>query len=242
MDKRAIEVCFTPAIYPLHHKPDAIVVIVDILRATSAISAAFMNGVKEIIPVKEIDLAKEYKEKGYLVAAERDGYVLDFADFGNSPYNFTKERVEGRSIVYSTTNGTKAIELARGCSQIVVGSYLNLKALSSWLITQNRDVTIFCAGWKNRFSLEDSVFAGAVTEQLIESGKFFTICDSANAALDLWSVAKDDLVNYSQKVAQKGRLASKGLDDVFDFCHTLDQTNVIPVLKEDRLIGITIEN
>ena len=124
----------------------------------------------------------------------------------------------------------------------MVGSYLNLTALSRWLIAQNRDVTIFCAGWKNRFSLEDSVFAGAVTEQLIENGNFFTICDSANAALDLWRVAKDDLINYSQKVAQKGRLASKGLDDVFDFCHTLDQTNVIPLLKGDRLIGITIEN
>ena len=86
------------------------------------------------------------------------------------------------------------------------------------------------------------MFAGAVSEQLIESGNFFTICDSANAALDLWRVAKDDLINYSQKVAQKGRLASKGLDDVFDFCHTLDQTNLIPLLKGDRLIGITIEN
>ncbi len=86
---------------------DSIVVIIDILRASSAICTAFANGATSIIPVADITEAKDYKSKGYLVAAERDGFVLDFADFGNSPFNFTKEKVEGKTIVYSTTNGTR---------------------------------------------------------------------------------------------------------------------------------------
>src|SRR5512145_1978708 len=107
--KRKVEVCFSPALYPQFRNDDAIVVIVDILRATSAIVTAFMNGVKLIIPVGTLDEAMEYKKKGYMVAAERDGIVRDFADFGNSPYNFKRELIEGQEIVYSTTNGTNCI-------------------------------------------------------------------------------------------------------------------------------------
>ena len=91
---------------------DSIVVIIDILRATSAICTAFDNGASSIIPVADIPEARNYKDRGYLVAAERDGFVLDFADFGNSPFNFTREKVAGKTIVYSTTNGTGIIKLA----------------------------------------------------------------------------------------------------------------------------------
>ena len=91
---------------------NSIVVIIDILRASSAICTAFANGAASIIPVADVGEAREYKSKGYLVAAERDGFVLDFADFGNSPFNFTREKVEGKTIVYSTTNGTGIINQA----------------------------------------------------------------------------------------------------------------------------------
>ncbi len=237
-----VDVCFSPAIYSLHHKSDSIVVVVDILRATSAICSAFMNGVEEIIPVGNSEEAREYKKKGFLVAAERDGLVLDFADFGNSPFNFTNEKVGGKCIVYSTTNGTKAIDLAKGSAEIVIGSYLNLSALSKWLVNQNKSVVIFCSGWKDRFSLEDTVFAGALVEKLLLTGKYSTICDAANASFDLWQIAKPDLHSYSLKVAQKARLAQNGLDDVFEFCHTLDQMSIIPLLKNGRLIGVTPDN
>lgn len=237
-----IEVCFSPAIYPLHHNKESNVVVIDILRATSAICAAFMNGVKEVIPVSDLEDAKELKSEGYLVAAERDGIVIDFADFGNSPFNFTAERVGGKRIVYSTTNGTKAIDMARGCSNIVIGSYLNLASISKWLTAQNRDVVLFCSGWKDRFSLEDTLFAGAVAQDLIDSGNFSTKCDAAKAAMDLWGLAKTNLHDYSLKVAQKERLAKNGLDDVFEFCHTPNQMSIVPILQNDRLVGLNIDN
>jgi 2-phosphosulfolactate phosphatase len=235
MDMKKIETCFSPAIYACHENPDAIVVIIDILRASSAICTAFANGAVSIIPVGEISEALEFKKKGYLVAAERDGYVLDFADFGNSPFNFTKERVNGRTIVYSTTNGTKIIKLVSHSFMTVIGAFLNLEALTAWLISQGRDVLLFCAGWKDRFSLEDSICAGAIAERLMESMAFSTICDSTLAAIDLWQTAKSDLHGYIEKAAQRSRLRSKGLDDCIGFCLTPGYTDMIPYLKNGML-------
>ncbi|TKG90816.1 2-phosphosulfolactate phosphatase [Puteibacter caeruleilacunae] len=231
-----IEVCLSPAMYDRYADDENIVVVVDILRATSSICAAFDNGVNKIIPVSTVEEAREMKAKGYTVASERDGYVLDFADFGNSPFNFTKERVAGKDIVYSTTNGTRTINMASHSKKVVVGSFLNLTAVANWIKQQNAPVLIFCASWKDRFSLEDTVFAGALAEKLLESDKFHTICDSALAALDLWEKAKPDLQSYIQKAAQKARLASKGLDDCIDYCHTPDTSEVIPVYDNKCLV------
>ena len=234
-EKRNIEVCFTPALFSDFSDPEAVVVIADILRATSAIVTAFENGVDRIIPVGTLEEAKAYKESGYMVAAERDGIVRDFADFGNSPFNFTPERVAGREIVYSTTNGTRAIHVASGCSTVLIGAYLNFTAVSDWLVKQDRDVIILCAGWKNKFNLEDSIFAGALSERLLQSGTYRTICDSTLAAMDLWEKAKGDLLGYIEKVAQRERLRKNKLDDVIGYCHRFDTTGIIPVLSGDHL-------
>jgi 2-phosphosulfolactate phosphatase len=236
--QKKIEVCFTPAIFDCFHNPEAVVVVVDVLRASSAICAAFMNGVDKVIPIGTVEEAKEYKQKGYLVAAERDGFVLDFADFGNSPYNFTPERVSGKTIAYSTTNGTQAVRLASSCYKVAIGSFLNLSAISRWIISQKCDVVILCAGWKKRFSLEDAVLAGAIAEQVLEDKHYFTVCDSALASLDLWSMASPDVLGYIEKAAQRSRLRIHGLDDVIEFCHTSDLTQIIPVYTNGVLIGV----
>jgi 2-phosphosulfolactate phosphatase len=242
MGKRNLEVCFSPALFECHENREAIVVIIDILRATSAICAAFANGAVSIIPVAEIEEAKRYKSMGYLVAAERDGYVLDFADFGNSPFNFSRNKVEGKTIVYSTTNGTRIIDLASSCYMTVIGSFLNISSLSEWLISKDHDVILFCAGWKNRFNIEDAVCAGAIAEKLITSSCFSTICDSTLAAVDLWVLAKTDLQGYIEKAAQRSRLRDKGLDDCIEFCLTADYTKAIPAMKNGNLVDIlTIE-
>ena len=236
--KNRLEVCLSPAIYDKHSDNQNIVVIVDILRATSSICAAIHNGVKSIIPVATVDQARVMKQQGYMVASERDGYVLDFADFGNSPFNFSPDKVKGKEIVYSTTNGTRCIHKASHSKAVVIGSFLNISSLAQWLIQQQAPVLIFCASWKDRFSLEDTVFAGALSERLMDSGKFESNCDAVTASLDLWSIAKNDLPGYIQKAAQKERLASKGLDDCIEYCLTADLTKVIPMFRDDKLTDI----
>jgi len=236
--KPRIEVCFSPALYPYFENPEAIVIVTDVLRASSAICTAFMNGVERIIPVRTLDEAQEWKKKGFMVAAERDGIVKDFADFGNSPYNFTPERVANKQIVYSTTNGTQAVQLASSGHQVLIGAFLNLQALTDYAVSSRRDVLVLCAGWKNKFNLEDTLFAGAITDNLLQTGKFETVCDSAYASQDLWNVSKNNLMDYIEKAAQKHRLKKNGLDDVIEYCLSLDLTRIIPVLENDYLIKL----
>lgn len=236
MDKRVIETCFSPALYEAERHKESVVVVIDILRASSAICTAFANGAKTIIPVATVEEARDYKNRGYLVAAERDGYILDFADFGNSPFNFTSERVGGKTIVYSTTNGTGIINQAKDSAAIVVGSFLNISSLVKWIVEQDRDVLLFCAGWKKRFSLEDALGAGAMAKRLFQGGRFSTICDSTFAAIDLWEAAEKDPWAYIQKAAQRSRLRDKGLDDCIEFCLTADLTSKIPIVKDGVLV------
>lgn len=237
MQKRKLETCFSPALFATDDHSEDIVVVIDVLRASSAICTAFENGAEEIIPVADVSTAREYKAKGFLVAAERDGFVLDFADFGNSPFNFTPDKVKGRTIVYSTTNGTGLINMSAACKMTVIGSFLNLDALAHRLINIDRNVLLFCAGWKNRFNIEDSVCAGAIAERLMSSGLYSTICDSTAASIDLWSIAKNDLVKYIDKAAQRSRLREKGLDDCIAYCLTCNLTTKIPWLKEGILVS-----
>lgn len=237
MTGRNLETCFSPALFIPGENHESIVVVIDVLRASSAICTAFENGVVKIIPVADVPTAKDYKSKGYLVAAERDGFVLDFADFGNSPFNFTPEKVSGKTIVYSTTNGTGIINLSSSSYITSIGSFLNISALTEWLISQDRKVMLFCAGWKNRFNIEDSVCAGAIAERLMKSGMYSTICDSTLAAIDLWDLAKNDLMEYISKAAQRSRLRDKGLDDCIEFCLTSDFTGKIPVMKDGALVN-----
>ncbi len=228
-----VEVCFSPALYKDYENREAIVVVTDILRASSAIVTAFMNGVQRLIPVGTLEEAIAYKDKGYMVAAERDGIVRDFADFGNSPYNFSKERVEGKEIVYSTTNGTHAIHLASSGYEVLVGAYLNITSLADYIVAQDRDLLILCAGWKNKFNLEDTLFAGALAELVLQHDTFTTICDATHGAMDLYGLAKDHMMEYIEKVAQRHRLKKNGLDDVIGYCHETDRTRIIPVFKKN---------
>jgi len=227
-----IEVCFSPKLFPeIVTKENFIVVLVDILRATTSICAAFANGVERIIPVGDLEEARNYKQKGYLVATEQDGKKLDFADFGNSAFSFTPENIGGKTLVYCTTNGTRALEMARSAEKIAIGSFINLTPMANWLFSQHKNVVILCSGWKNKFCLEDSLFAGALTELLIQRPHFMIRCDSAYAAMDLWKIAKQDLLGFIEKAAHRHRLRHLGLDDVIPFSFTLDQTDVIPVFN-----------
>jgi 2-phosphosulfolactate phosphatase len=237
VNKKKVEVCLTPAIFPEFSNVEAVVVVVDILRATSAIITAFMHGVNKIIPVATLEEAKAYKDKGYLVAAERDGIVRDFADFGNSPYNFQKDVVRDNEIVYSTTNGTHCIMMARNSHRVLIGGYLNLEALAVYITAQQRDLVILCAGWKNKFNLEDTLFAGALAERVLQDKHYGTICDSTHASIDLYRMARGHLMEYIEKAAQRHRLRKNGLDDVLDYCHTLNLTDIVPALKDNFLVN-----
>lgn len=234
---KTVEVSFSPLLYNSKlTKNDFNVVIVDIFRATTSITAALAHGVKSVIPVEGIEAAKEFRKNGYTVACERDGKVLDFADTGNSPSDFLQEEFKDKAIAFSTTNGTKAVKQAVDAENILAGSFINLSSVGEWLILDNRNVVIFCAAWKNLFNLEDAVFAGALSEILLNSGQFLTECDSVKASLDLWSAARADLKNYLSKSSHRNRLKHLVSDEDYNFTTTIDCVKVTPVIRDGRFV------
>jgi 2-phosphosulfolactate phosphatase len=235
---RTIEVCFSPVLFPyILNKDSFIVVIIDVLRASTSICTGLKNGVRSIIPVAGIEEAKKYKDEGYIVAAERNGIKLDFADIGNSPFNFTPGLVRDRDIVYSTTNGTQALKLVKDCPDVVVGCFNNLSVLTKWIVEKNKNVLLLCSGWKQKFSLEDAVCAGAFIEEFLKYPDYYIHCDSATASLDLWNIAKNDLLLYMEKALHRHRLRKHGLDDVLEYTFTLNSINVIPRLVDGAIIN-----
>lgn len=171
--KRNLQVCLTPKLFNLYADKKSIVVVVDVLRATSTMCIAFENGVDRIIPVSKVEEALEYRSSGenFILAAERNGKPVKSFDFGNSPQSYVNMDVEGRTVVMTTTNGTKSINMAKKDHKVVIGSFLNLQAIAEWLISRDEDVIIFCAGWKDKFNLEDTLFAGALSELLFQDRK-----------------------------------------------------------------------
>lgn len=233
-----IEVCYTPQAYPLFHKDDSIVVVIDIFRATSAIVTAFYNGVSKMIPVATVAEAKEYQSNGYLAAAERDGEIIEGFELGNSPFGYMNNKVKGKTIAISTTNGTQAIEASRKASKIVIGSFLNLDVLCDYLLTQKKDVILVCAGWKNKFNLEDTLFAGAVVSKLSSDSDCTITCDSAIASQHLYSIAKDDLYEFLSHSSHRNRLAKLDLERDIQYCLTVNQCPVIPIMEGKYLVKL----
>jgi 2-phosphosulfolactate phosphatase len=237
--KFTVEVCLTPRLFgEILTQGECIVVLSDILRATTSICYAFNNGVSSVIPVASLDEARAFKEKGYLVASEQDGRKLDFADFGNSAFSFTRDRVEGKTLVYCTTNGTRALDIARKRAPVAIGAFSNISTLKDWLVRQQRNVVILCSGWKNKFCLEDTLFAGALSEMLIKESGFSTFCDAVHASMDLYDVARKDLAGYIEKAMHRKRLRDLGLDDVIPYSFLMDRTDVVPVFNGTEIINM----
>lgn len=237
-DRKHIEVCFTPGEYEYFKGEYEIVVVIDVLRATSAICAAFDNGINSIIPVSTIEEALEYKSKGYLVGAERKGEIVEGFDFGNSPFSYMREELRGKDVVLTTTNGTKALEIARDADTVVVGSLLNLDALCRWLEEQEKSTLCLCSGWQDKFNLEDTICAGAISDYLIGTGKFKSEEDSSIAAKYLYLSAWVNPLGYLKSSSHRRRLKNLNLNEDIKYCLTPNQTEVIPILRDGRLVKV----
>lgn len=240
MKNNIVRVCYTPALYPLYMEDDCIVVIVDVLRATSAICTALQHGVTEIIPVASIEEALAYQGDTYIHAAERGGEIVAGFHYGNSPLTYLNNPgIQGKKLVLTTTNGTQAIAAAKGHGIIAIGAFSNISALTTWLGQQKKDVMILCSGWKNRYNLEDSLFAGALTDRLIGNGFDYDIdSDAAIGAQTIYKAAQHDLYDFLRFSSHRTRLEKLNLDEDVRYCLQLDTAQVVPVLTGDILMNV----
>lgn len=233
-----INIVLTPAEFQYYNIIDSnnIIIIIDIFRATSTIVTALANGAHSVIPVQSVDEAISFKNKGYLLAAEKDGVPVQGFDFGNSPLEFLDDRIKNKEIVITTTNGTQAIQVAKNKGEIIIGAFLNLSAIAQYLIRQNKDVIMLCAGWKNKFNLEDFVFAGSLTYQLYNSHQFELASDSALLGYLTFDRSRRKLKEFLNMASHKKRLENLNLEEDIDFCLSVDKYDVIPILHDTKIM------
>jgi 2-phosphosulfolactate phosphatase len=232
--------CLSPALLHLYDVSSSIVVIIDVLRATSTITTALYNGAKCIIPVDSVtECIRIGKQIDSITAGERDGRVAEGLEYGNSPFEYPAEFIKGKTLVLTTTNGTKLLHmaLANNAKEIIAGSFANLSAVCDYLIAQNQNVILGCAAWKDKVNIEDSLYAGAIIDRL---KKQFTInCDASIMASLLYEEAKPDLFNFVKKknISHYQRLSSFGLDKDIQYCLTEDLANVLVIYEDGKLIA-----
>jgi len=235
-NKPSLEVCLSPALLHLFDVKNSIVVIIDVLRATSTICTALYNGASRVIPVASVEECVNIgRAIGGITAGERDGKIAEGLVHGNSPFEYPREFVENKTLVLTTTNGTKLLHMAKDAVQIITGSFPNISAVCDYLIAQNQNVILGCAAWKDRVNMEDTLFAGAVVNRI--KAHFDVNCDSAIAAETLYDSAKDDIYTFMKQASHYKRLAQYGLEKDIHYCLTPDGANVLPLFKNGELIA-----
>jgi len=236
-NKPTLYTCLSPALLHLYDLKNAVVVIIDVFRATSTIASVLHNGAKCIIPVDTVAKAIAISKKIDAIAAgERDGQIAEGLKHGNSPLEYSKEFIRGKTLVLTTTNGTKLLQMAldNNADTIISGSFPNLSSVCKFLLAQNKNVVLGCAGWKDRYNLEDTLFAGAVISNIKEH---FTVhCDSSLTAELLYEKHKDDLPGFAPNLTHYHRLVERfGLIEDIRFCLTPDVADVLVVYKDGKL-------
>ena len=192
LEKPSLHTLLTPQLLDLYEIKNSIVVIIDVFRATSTMATALYNGASKIIPVDSAEACIEMgKATGGITAGERDGKIIPGLAYGNSPSEYPRSFIENKTLVITTTNGTKLLHMAlkMGAKEVITGSFPNLSNVVAYLKAQNAPVILGCSGWKNRFNIEDTLFAGAVIEAVKDN---FTIhCDSSFMANQLYNQQKE---------------------------------------------------
>ena len=229
-----ISVCLSPELIHLFDLSGKTVVVVDILRATSCITTAFAHGIQSMRPVASIDECRALKNDGYVIAGERGGKKVDGFDIGNSPFSYMEPDLKGKKVAITTTNGTLAIEKSRTADHILIGSFLNIKVLANKINQLDNDLVIHCAGWKGSVNAEDTVFAGALIEQL--STNYHPSTDDASVAHALYLHNKKDLLTYVSQSSHANRLKGFGIMQDVEYCLEYDKYDIVPYLKNDVII------
>jgi 2-phosphosulfolactate phosphatase len=231
---KTVDVCLSPDLIHLYDVSDKVVVVVDILRATSCMTAGLAYGVKSITPFENLEQCEFMKYQGYLIAGERNGQKVDGFDLGNSPFDYMDENVKGKKVAVTTTNGTVAIEKSKRAIEVIIGSFLNISAVAEHVKNQRQNVLILCAGWKGKINLEDSLFAGALVNKIIE--KFDYESDAPLLAQATYLHMKDNMLERVQNSSHARRLNKLNVHKDIEYCLKEDEFDIVPKLINGELV------
>jgi 2-phosphosulfolactate phosphatase len=237
--KPSLHTSLSPALLDLYSLNHAVVVIIDVLRATSTIATALYNGAKCVIPVDSVAKCIELgKQIDGITAGERDGKIAEGLKYGNSPFEYPKEFINNKTLVLTTTNGTRLLHIAleKGASKIITGSFCNLNSVCNYLLAEKKDVVLGCAAWKDKINIEDLLFAGAVINKV--KNNFSINCDSSQIAETLFLDAKGDLFGFMKEknASHYHRLMNFGVENDIRYCFTINTADVLPFYEDGKLI------
>jgi len=240
MSKPTLFTLFSPRLLDIYDVSNSVVVIIDVFRATSTIATALHNGALKVIPVDSVEkcITIGNATPNSITAGERDGKIIEGLEHGNSPAEYPRSFIEGKTLVLTTTNGTKLLHMAlkNGADEVITGSFPNISAVCEHLISKKKNIILGCSAWKDRINLEDTLFAGAVIHRIKEH---FTIhCDSSLMAEQMYQLHKDDMKSFIRLTTHWHRLAAYGLEKDLEYCVTPDAANVLPVYKDGALITL----
>ena len=218
------------------HVQGRVVAIIDVLRASTSIAHALANGAKTVIPFESSEEAvlrsKNFGRAEVRLAGERKMHTIPGFDLGNSPREFTREAVEGKTILLTTTNGTPALLGVQGARDVVVASYVNFSVILAMFRAALRggtEVAIICAGRDRQFSLEDAACAGRYARHITKRLANIQVNDAARAAMYLDSRYRDDLGRLFEDSAHGAALVEAGYGEDLPLCAAVDSTPVVPV-------------
>ncbi|MFM7357174.1 MAG: 2-phosphosulfolactate phosphatase [Sediminibacterium sp.] len=233
----ALHTVLSPRLLDLYDISNAVVVIIDVFRATSTIATALYNGATRVIPVDSVDQCIRIgNDTGGITAGERDGKVIPGLSYGNSPAEYPRSFIENKTLVLTTTNGTRLLHqsLQNGAADVITGSFPNLSAVCNYLVQQDLPVFLGCSAWKDRVNVEDALFAGAVIHRIKQ--KFTIHCDSSMMAEQLYLQHKDDLPSFVRQTTHWHRLSAYGLEKDLLYCISTDVANILPRYKNGELL------
>ncbi|HZJ57362.1 MAG TPA: 2-phosphosulfolactate phosphatase [Clostridia bacterium] len=215
---------------------DRIVVVIDVLRATSTIITALYNGCKEIIPTADIEdavnISKNYEKDTFILGGERNAVKIEGFHLSNSPCEYSREQVENKTVLITTTNGTKAITRAVDAKEVVLASFINISAVYEYAAAVGKDISIICAGTLGRFSADDVLVAGALIRGLENRGLSLELDDLGMVAKNMYDSSKDDLHGALSNTLHYSILKNLGLQGDLDDCLTLDTAPIVPIYSD----------
>lgn len=222
---------------------DSIVVMIDVLRASSTICAALSNGAREVIPCMTIEEAvrekDSYARDKIILGGERKGLKPEGFDAGNSPLEYDKELVQDKTVVITTTNGTKIFSRFNDAGIRIIGSFINVKIVCDYIEDRQKlkgsDILIVCAGTDGEFTLEDAVCAGDIVNELYASDNY-EITDAAIAAKELFLRYKDDLKNLRLPGKHSAYLKSIGFEEDLKFAFHRNSVDSLPIVDGRRIV------
>jgi len=218
---------------------DRTVVVIDVLRASTTICRALESGAKEIIPMDSpasaIELAASLSSDNVLLCGEREGVIIEGFDLGNSPLEYTPERVGGRTLVFSSTNGSRTIVRSRSARDTVVGGFVNNQAVLDYLSGSLDDLVILCAGKWLQFAMEDSVCGGLLIDKLLQRQERIELNDGASTARILYRHFKDSILDMVKSSAHGKYLESIGMGKDLPICANLNSLPVLPRFLDGKI-------